>query len=359
MNIILRLVLGLLLLLVLAVALGKLRNAHRFRIGSEIGIQKTEYITLGGIGQYIQVRGWDRANPVLLVLHGGPGGSMADYSYGWQADLERSYTIVHWDQRGCGNTYFRDPGAEKPTLELLLSDLDELVDHLRAAFDREKIFLLGHSWGTFLGAVYAGRHPEKVSAYVSVSQMLDFKESEAASAHEAMDLARSAGRDRDAEEMGDMLAALLAARSFGKPGATALLKLRQRKEKYLPPQYPGGMGALRLFSPYMTWSDFKWMLSFETMIASNSALYQMLLSEEAISIYDDRRQYEVPVVMVAGARDWTTPCCMAADYFRHIIAPYKELITMEDAGHLPFLDHPQEFTERLINTLKKVEDHLT
>ena len=359
MDMILLLALGLLLLLALILLTGKLCRARRYKIRTEAGVQRAEYITIGGIGQYIQIRGRDRANPVMLILHGGPGGSMAYYSYGWQAELERHYTIVHWDQRGCGNTYFHDTGAARPTLELLLSDLDELVDYLRSTFDQEKVVLMGHSWGTYLGALYAGRRGEKVSAYVAVSQMLDFKKSEEVSAREAMGLARAAGRERDAEEIGGMLADLLAAQTFGKAEATALLKLRQKKEKYLPPQYPRGMGAVRIFSPNMTWNDFKWMLSFENMIASNGELYRALLSEETASIDGSRRRYEMPVILVAGARDWTTPRCLAEAYFDHISAPRKELIVMENAGHIPFLDRPDEFSEKLLNTLKKVEDHLT
>lgn len=76
---------------------------------------------------------------------------MAYYSHYWQAELEKDYTIVHWDQRGCGNTYYCDQKAVKPTLDLLLSDLDQLVDYIRFEYKKEKVIIVGHSWGTFLG----------------------------------------------------------------------------------------------------------------------------------------------------------------------------------------------------------------
>ena len=119
------------LLPVSAAAAGRACQSGRYRITAPNGVQRAGYVPLGGIRQYVQVRSWDAAHPVLLVLHGGPGSPMSDWSYGWQAALERACTVVHWDQRGCGNTYYRNPGAEPPALELLLSDLDALIDCLR------------------------------------------------------------------------------------------------------------------------------------------------------------------------------------------------------------------------------------
>ena len=143
-------------------------HGWKHRVRSPAGIQEARYLPIGGIEQYIQIRGQDRNNPVLLFLHGGPGSPMAWEACAWQTALERRYTVVHWDQRGCGNTYFQNPKAERPTLGLLLSDLDGLMDALRERFRQERVLLMGHSWGTYLGAIYARKRPEKVTALVSV-----------------------------------------------------------------------------------------------------------------------------------------------------------------------------------------------
>jgi pimeloyl-ACP methyl ester carboxylesterase len=156
--------LGLLIIVALTIIIGRSINAQKYKIRSETGVQKAEYITIGGIEQYIQIRGEDMSNPVIIMLHGGPGNNLAYYSYYWQAYLEKDYTIVHWDQRGCGNTYYRNDEADKPTLDLLLSDLNELVDFIRLEYNQEKIIIMGHSWGTFLGGIYSGENPEMVSA---------------------------------------------------------------------------------------------------------------------------------------------------------------------------------------------------
>lgn len=218
-------------------SISRIINAQIYKIRSKTGVQKAEYVTLGGIEQYIQVCGQDITNPVILVLHGGPGSNMAYYSYKWQADLVPDYTIIHWDQRGCGNTYFRNQEATKPTLDLLLSDLDELVDYVRIRFSKEKVIIMGHSWGTFLGGIYSGKYPKKVSAYISIGQMLDLRKSEQASAQEAISLANEMGENRDAQKISEMLDFIMTCQKLDKPEAAQLMKLRQLKEKYLPTQY--------------------------------------------------------------------------------------------------------------------------
>lgn len=342
--------LGLILLIALIIIVGKMINAQKFKIRSEIGVQKSEYITIGGIKQYIQVRGQDISNPIIIMLHGGPGSNMAYYSYDWQNDLEQDFTIVHWDQRGCGNTYYCDREAEKPTLDLLLSDLDALVEYVRLEYSKEKVIIMGHSWGTFLGAIYSGSHHEKVSAYVSISQMLDFKKSEQVSAQEAIRLANMAGKTQAAQEISKKLEMIMTYQKFDKLEATEFLKFRQLKEKYLPLQYGNKMGTLRLFSPYMTFNDLKWMLSFGKLIEISSALYEALLSDGTLSIYD----YKIPVIVIAGDNDWTTPGSMTFDYFNDITAPKKELIIIKNTGHIPFIDNSEEFSELLLKALGNV-----
>lgn len=249
----------------------------RYAIRTADGVQEAAYLPIGGIEQYIRVRGRSRANPVLLVLHGGPGSTLGATACRWQGALEAAFTVVHWDQRGSGNTYYRDPAAPPPTVERLLSDLDELVDALRARYGRDRLFLLGHSWGSLLGGLYALRRPEKLSAWLPVSQMVDFKRSEQVSAAEAIRRAREAGREKEAERLAQELEQVLALRRLDRAGAEALLRFRRRKERYLPPQYGGPSPLGGLAAPELTGNDLRWKLRFDRMLAANAALYEELL----------------------------------------------------------------------------------
>lgn len=347
---ILLIVLGLLALPLLFWAACRFRNGQKYKIRSESGIQSAEYIRLGGIEQYIQMRGQDTANPIVILLHGGPGNDMAYNSYYWQADLEKHYTFVNWDQRGCGNTYYRKPDTEKPTLPLLLSDLDELVDSLCARFGQKNVVILGHSWGTYLGKIYVTQHPEKVSAYVGVGQMGNPWPSEEYALEEAVRLAGSAGKAKDAQKMQEQFARVMATKEIN---MREFMKLRQLTGKYLPTGKNTPLSA-SLLSPHLTYHELKWFLSLlfrlDRFIAIQGALYGALFAKDT-SAYECK-QFAVPVFILAGDCDWITPHDMARRYFDCITAPKKEFITLEKAGHIPF--GQEQFTKALANVLGQV-----
>ena len=144
-------------------------NAHQSRIGTDTGIQEGIYVPAGGIEQYLQIRSEDKGSPVILWLHGGPGNPLSYLTYYYQRPLEKNYTIVYWEQRGCGRTFYRNEDSGELTIERLLADTDEVVDYLRERFDQEKVVIAGHSWGTVLGMEYVNTHPEKVAAYIGVA----------------------------------------------------------------------------------------------------------------------------------------------------------------------------------------------
>lgn len=348
---ILFILLGLIVLFFIIVVIGRFINAQKFKIHSEAGVQKTDYITIGGIEQYIQIRGQDISNPIIIILHGGPGNNMAYYSYYWQAELEKEYTVVHWDQRGCGNTYYRNKNAERPTVDLLLSDLDELVDYICGEYGIKNVIIMGHSWGTFLGGIYARKHPEKVSAYVGVGQFTDAWQSERYAADEAIRLANAAGKTADAKKMEEQFQFV---RSSQNLNMREFMKLRMLTGKYLP-EGENTPFSVRLFSPYMTFNDlrcfFAPLFSFDKFLGIQDKIYDTLYSESEFSVYT-QTQYQVPIIIIAGNCDWITPCSTARNYFDSISAPEKEFILIENAGHIPF--KPGRFTESLLNTLSNM-----
>jgi pimeloyl-ACP methyl ester carboxylesterase len=136
-------------------------------------IATMEMVTIGGIGQSLWFRGVSDANPPLILLHGGPGASESALFRRFNAELEQHFLLVYWEQRGAGRSFHSDIPPESMTIEQLLSDLNEVVELVRRRFHQERVVLLGHSWGTILGTMYAHRHPQKVAAYVGVAQIAD------------------------------------------------------------------------------------------------------------------------------------------------------------------------------------------
>ena len=142
-----------------------LRLIHRFqyRIKTVNGIEESRYVNINGIKQYILIRGNDRTNPVILFIHGGPASPMGFVAPYYQRELEQDYTIVYYDQRGCGRTYYANAKQADPTPEQLLADVDAMVDYIRQYLEQEQVIIMGHSWGTILGITYVQMHPDKVA----------------------------------------------------------------------------------------------------------------------------------------------------------------------------------------------------
>ena len=142
------------------------------------------YVPLGGTEQYVAVRG-DAEGDILLWVHGGPGSPLSPVAYTFGEQLERDYLVVHWDQRGSGRSWFEDSAAVSPSQ--LLGDLAELVEWLCDRYARQRVVLVGYSFGTALCLQYAAAHPERVAAYVAVSQVTDLMQSVALSAGRVLD----------------------------------------------------------------------------------------------------------------------------------------------------------------------------
>src|SRR5690606_23265637 len=135
-----------------------------------------------GIKQWISVRGRDRRNPILLFIHGGPASTEMPVSWLYQSPWEDFFTVVQWDQRGAGKSWTAndDPAAIAKTIsiEQMTQDGVELVGYLREKYGKEKIFVLGHSWGTVIGLNIALSHPDWLHAYIGMGQVVNGQENE-------------------------------------------------------------------------------------------------------------------------------------------------------------------------------------
>ena len=144
-------------------------------------IAEIRYLHLGGLDQWVMIRGESLANPPLIFLHGGPGMTEMRFFRHFNAPLEKSFTIVYWDQRGAGKSFDRKIPRSSMTVEQFIADLDELVEAVRKRVGKHKVAIFGHSWGSALGVLYAARFPEKVAAYVGSGQIGDWPAGESSS----------------------------------------------------------------------------------------------------------------------------------------------------------------------------------
>jgi pimeloyl-ACP methyl ester carboxylesterase len=137
-----------------------------------------EVVMLEGVPQHIRVRGVCASNPVLLFLHGGPGGPDRHWVMKCQSGLADTFTLVCWDQRGSGKSYTRAQSREKMTIEIMVRDAVALIEHLCAKFSKDAVYIVGYSWGSVLGVLTSLRCPKRVAAYVGMGQVVDLDENE-------------------------------------------------------------------------------------------------------------------------------------------------------------------------------------
>ena len=147
----------------------------------EPGIDCFEDVEIGGIKQALYFRGENLDNPVILHLHGGPGSPQMPFLHDYQYPLEEHFTIVHWDQRNAGKTFFLnnpDEIVKDLSFEQVLNDAYEVTNYVRMKLSKDKIILLGHSWGTVLGSALVQTYPQLFSVYIGVGQAVNMREGE-------------------------------------------------------------------------------------------------------------------------------------------------------------------------------------
>ena len=172
-------------------------NTKAFAIRSAGGITEGRFVKIGGIDQWIQIRGENISNPVLLILHGGPGASYVPATSLF-LHWEKSFTVVQWDQRGTGRTFGRDGanGSGEMSVDRMVRDGIEVVEYLRQRLHQDKIILYGTSWGTILGTTIAHRRPDLLYAYVGSGQVVDMARNEAIGYNTLLRTVKQVGDDK-------------------------------------------------------------------------------------------------------------------------------------------------------------------
>lgn len=319
-------------------------------IDKKQGVNEEIYVPLNGQEQYLLIQGKDTSNPVMIWLHGGPASPDTFLNYIFQKQLVEDYTIINWDQRGCGRTYFNnvdvDVSNKTASFEQAQMDLNELVDYACTRFNVEKVIIVGHSYGTVLGSQYVLNHPEKISAYIGVGQVVTL-ESDIYSYEDALKKAVALGNDTQEMEAAyqnyiedSSLINMLILRNY--------TNIYHVAEKAVNTIWEG------ITSPYIGIDDVRWYLlqtrDFNKYISLNGQLFDYIME---VDVRSYGLEYQVPVGFISGSDDWTTPSKYAEDYYNVISAPQKQFSLVEGCGHSPQYDAPDEFCSILKSMLEE------
>jgi proline iminopeptidase len=320
------------------------------RIVSDRGVEESTTIEIGGIMQAISIRGRDTRNPILLVLHGGPGSPEMPHAFTFQSPWEDYFTVVEWDQRGSGKTYAaNDPARLTGTLTIarMSADAVELTDYLRNRFHKQKIFLLGHSWGSILGATVADEHPELLYAYIGVGQEVNVQHGEELGFKATLAAAQA---DHNEQALRD-LAALAPY-----PGDKTNFQSVSLERKWL--EYYGGLAWRR---HGFNWVANTWELSpdytqAEVDAISKGSLFSamQLLPQLAAFNLDHVTSFRCPIFIFTGRHDLSVSHELAAQWYAKLHAPQKELVWFENSAHLPMLEEPGRFLLHLVTDVRPI-----
>jgi pimeloyl-ACP methyl ester carboxylesterase len=308
-------------------------------------IQEKTFVELGGEKQYVEITGASDELPMLLFLHGGPGWPQTPHLRYFNADLTKDMIVVSWDQAGCGQSYMSNNNPKELNTESLVNDAHELTQYLKKKFNKEKIVLLGFSYGSVIGLQLAEKYPDDYYAYIGISQIINTQEN--------FDISLQWIKEQ-AESLKD----------------TAAL----RQIKLIEDRDP---------SVCKTDQDC-FMSKYQLLVKYNGTIYKKEIADEiakAEGYYDDYKDYDwyeaysytssrlegkqfytdlgnitalnLPVYFMAGKHDWNLPGIVAEKFLDKLKAPKKEFIWFEKSGHEPPEEEPEEFNKKIVQIVKK------
>jgi pimeloyl-ACP methyl ester carboxylesterase len=317
------------------------RVAKALEINTPNGIVEQRFINVGGIDQWIQLRGEDRDNPVLLVLHGGPGWPNAVFTLPLRP-WEQHFTIIQWDHRGAGKTLGRNgkAGSGEMTFDRRVADAVELIEFLRGHLGVDKVIVLAESMGTLTGLPLARRRPDLVHALVATDLYVNMAANEARKYQLTLERLRTAGNAKGVaalEGIGpDPARWDLGAWNTNMAWAfkTNLPTPNLDRRLLFPLALSSPLYSLRDLSSLFV--GFQW---------STAQMFQELLAYDAWRL---GTRFEVPFFLFQGESDVVTLTTLAEEYFEEVEAPTKGLALIPDAGHFAAFTQPERFLAELL-----------
>ncbi|QUH18571.1 alpha/beta fold hydrolase [Alkaliphilus sp. B6464] len=344
-------------LICLLITKRKRKKKSRVSIKQPSGIDFGEYVTIGNIQQYLYHRSENIHNPVMLFLHGGPGSPMLPFAQDFQLPWEKYVTVVHWEQRNSGKTFYQNISKEvtpTTTIKQLISDTHEIVLYLKEKYGKEKIWIMGHSWGSVLGSLFVHQYPQLVSGYIGVGQVVNMLENERIGFEKALENAISAECKKDIQALESLEP--YPTKVFNQDMKNKLSTLRKIQGKYgLAASPTAKLIISAATSPFYSLKDLRYLIfaDIDGISHGQSLIFQELFGTLNLNTVTT---YQVPIFYIHGTEDWQTPYPIVAEYYHTITAPKKGFYSISGAGHATMLDKPIEFCNALLSILGRSDD---
>ncbi|MBI5953292.1 MAG: alpha/beta hydrolase [Chloroflexi bacterium] len=310
-------------------------------------ISEKIHMEINGVEQGMFIKSKNSNNPVLLFVHGGPG--MPEYwlTQRYPTGLEDHFTVVWWEQRGAGLSYSPDISAETMTAEQFISDTIEVTKYLRQRFGQEKIYLMGHSWGSYIGIQAAAREPELFHAYIGVGQISHQIQSEQLAHEYALEYYKQNGDSNMVEKL-----------EAAPPTMTVPLPANYDalRDAYM---HGAGIGTTRNMKSVVTGIFLpSWQFREYTLVEkvnlwrgkfySRSDSFSLWNKMQVTDLTRQVTEFEIPVYFLHGKYDYTCAYPLAKGYFKKLDAPVKGFYTLEESAHSPMFEEPEKVRQILL-----------
>jgi pimeloyl-ACP methyl ester carboxylesterase len=320
-----------------------------------------EKISLGSINQWISIRAKDTKKPILLYLHGGPGTPVMPLFRHFQAPLEDYFIVVQWEQRGAGKSFSWRIPKESMTIEQFISDLHELILSLCKRFNKEKIYLMGHSWGSVLGIMAVQRYPQLFHAYIGVGQASNTVETEKIMYQFVMDKSKELGDKKTVKtlkKIGPPFNKMqLPYTNFYKDGYFSKMRVYGLVAKYggLIYNVSGYRSLVKCFLKYLPFLKPEYTLLDLIRIMQGNFFSTRTMMKELLTVNLSVQvpEVKVPVYFLMGRHDYNWSAELAKKYFDVLKAPKKEFIWFEKSAHAPNGEEATKFNKIIIEKILK------
>jgi len=313
-------------------------------------LAEKNYVNINGVKQGMFIRSKNVSNPVLLYLHGG----MPDYflTERYPTGLEDIFTVVWWEQRGSGLSYSSNIPRESITLDQMISDTKEVTNYLRTRFGQGKIYLMGHSGGTFIGINVAAQFPELYHAYIAVAQMSNQLESERLAYEYLVEQYKVKG---NLKMLGKLESAPVTLKD-GTPDSYLLLRDKAMHSLGVGTAHDMKSVIIGIFFQSLKCRDYTLiekikMWSGKARSGVSPLWNEMISTNLALEV----TEINIPVYFFHGIYDYTVSCNLAKDYFNKLKAPIKGFYTFEKSAHSPIFEEPEKSVRIIKNDI--LNDH--
>jgi pimeloyl-ACP methyl ester carboxylesterase len=313
------------------------------------GIQEEAFVPIGGIDQWITIKGDDRDNPVLLFLHGGPGDAASPFADAMFAGWEKDFTLVQWDQRGAGRTFGKTGPSIAPTMTMkrMTQDGIEVAAYLVRHLGKKKIILTGGSWGSILGVNMVRARPSLFYAYVGTAQVVSWQKMVAESYARVLEMARAANDQP----------AISALSAIGSPPWNSLRTWAQYRKWQRPYQAklataPSGPEAI---SPaYASEQERKQWAEADDFNFVHFVGLDTAGPLTKVDLAAQGTDFAIPVFFIQGEQDLTAPPDLVKAYFDDLRAPEKKFYVVPDTGHNPSAAFLQQWHKVLVEQVRSL-----